>query len=139
MFFHEDLILDFFGDSSFKEEADLGVVDFHHFLDGFIGEVVDDDFFCGLPDHDVLLLQVDAYEFSFVGEVEVVNLGFIGFCVEDGFGVALEFPALDSLVGNAEVFSGLSVLDDYLLELFFLVGEGADFFAALLGADVDLL
>lgn len=98
MFFDRKLIIDFFADGGFEEKTYLSIVDFHHFTDDLGREAMDGDFFVVFPYQDVLFLDVNADNFFFTVEIQVLYWIFVRLSIEEGLCVVLKLPALHSLV-----------------------------------------
>ena len=133
------LIFDFLTLSRLKEKANLSIINFHYLFDRLSRKFVDINFLVIFPNHNIFLFHVDTNKFSFMVEVKVLNFRFIRLNEKHRFCVSLELPSFDSLIRNAVVFSRLSVFDDDLLEQLILIGKGSNFFAAILGANSDLV
>ena len=91
------------------------------------------------PGHDVSLGEVDANELSIQTQKELLDIRFIGLSVQQWLSIVLQLPPLHALVGNAEVLSGFTFLDDDLSKFFLVVGKGAHLLGSFLGKNVDLV
>lgn len=139
VFFNLKLVLNLFAHGGFEEKTDLSVVDFHHFSDDFVREIVDCHFFIVSPYEDVLLLDVNPNEFLFSVDVQVLDRIFIRFSIEKRLSVILELPSLDPLIRNAEIFFGLRIFYNYLFKLLLFMTERTDVLSSLLGTDIDFI